>query len=125
MNHSSSSTTPTPLGVFSRLRLIALILLGMILFASVALLLSRAKNQPQASANQIVTERLKKLEANRTAAQTAVQTYAWKDKTAGTVQIPVDRAVELAIAELKSKPVKRSDVAHVPAVPAAPVATGN
>jgi hypothetical protein len=40
-------------------------------------------------------------------------TYGWVDKAKGTVQIPIDRAMELAIAELNSKQP----------VPAGPIAT--
>ena len=36
--------------------------------------------------------------------------YAWVDQKAGVVQIPIDRALELAAAELKSKKVGASDV---------------
>ena len=32
-----------------------------------------------------------------------LETYAWVDKAKGTVQIPIDRAMDLAIAELNSK----------------------
>jgi hypothetical protein len=111
---SSSATTPQSMGAFTKLRLVALILLGMILFAFSAWLLSRAQNKPEKAAGVVVTERLKKLEANRAAAQTAVASYAWQDKATGKVRIPVDRAVELTIPELKNKPVKRSDVPLVP-----------
>jgi len=128
MIHSSSSpaTTPQSMGTFSKLRLVALILLGMVLFSSAAWLLARSLNKPEAAAGVIVTERLKKLEANRAAAKSAVASYAWQDKAAGKVQISVDRAVELTISELKNKPVKRSDVPLVPNTLApAPAPAGN
>ena len=32
-----------------------------------------------------------------------LETYAWVDKAKGTVQIPIDRAMDLAIAELNSR----------------------
>jgi hypothetical protein len=112
------------MGTFSKLRLVALILLGMILFSFSAWLLSRAQNKPEKAAGVVVTERLKKLEANRAAAQSAVASYAWQDQATGKVRIPVDRAVELTIPELKNKPVKRSDVPLVPSVPT-PAPAGN
>jgi hypothetical protein len=42
-----------------------------------------------------------------------LETYAWADKAKGAVQIPIKRAMELAIAELNSKQP----------VPAGPIAT--
>jgi hypothetical protein len=42
-----------------------------------------------------------------------LETYAWADKDKGAVQIPIERAMELAIAELNSKQP----------VPAGPIAT--
>jgi hypothetical protein len=42
-----------------------------------------------------------------------LETYAWADKAKGAVQIPIKRAIELAIAELNSKQP----------VPAGPIAT--
>jgi hypothetical protein len=42
-----------------------------------------------------------------------LETYAWVDKAKGAVQVPIERAMELAIAELNSKQP----------VPAGPIAT--
>ena len=52
-------------------------------------------------------------------------TYGWVDKAKGTVQIPIDRAMELAIAELNSKqPVPAGPIATPAASPeAAPAAS--
>ena len=62
---------------------------------------ARAAERAKAYAD-LQTENAKKLE-----------TYAWADKAKGAVQIPIERAMELAIAELNSKQP----------VPAGPVAT--
>ena len=35
-----------------------------------------------------------------------LEEYAWVDKAKGTVQIPIERAMELAIAELNSKSLR-------------------
>jgi hypothetical protein len=52
-------------------------------------------------------------------------TYGWVDKAKGTVQIPIDRAMELAIAELNSKqPVPAGPIATpAPSPEAAPAAS--
>ena len=63
--------------------------------------------------------------------------YAWVSKDKGVVQLPIDRAMEVVIADLKAKPVKASSVKlEVPypaglqqppaaaAAPAAPAAAG-
>jgi len=62
--------------------------------------------------------------------------YAWVNKQKGIVQLPIDRAMEVVIADLKAKPVKASAVklevpypaglqqAPAAAAPAAPAAPG-
>lgn len=42
-------------------------------------------------------ERLAKLEELRTNEQKHRQTYAWIDQSAGVVQLPIDRAMELTV----------------------------
>ncbi|HEV3408797.1 MAG TPA: hypothetical protein VG095_00755, partial [Chthoniobacterales bacterium] len=48
-------------------------------------------------------ERLKKRQEADKEAQTALAGYGWVDKTKGSVRLPLDRAKELALAELAQK----------------------
>jgi len=54
-----------------------------------------------------------------------LETYAWADKAKGAVQIPIERAMELAIAELNSKqPAPAGPIATpAPSPEASPVAS--
>lgn len=54
-----------------------------------------------------------------------LETYAWADKAKGAVQIPIERAMELAIAELNSKqPAAAGPIATpAPSPEASPVAS--
>lgn len=112
-------TAPPKLGIFGSLRQIVLILLGMILITAASFIIIRVYNKPAATADAVVQARLEKLAAKRADAAKA-DAYAWIDKNAGTVSLPVDRAMELALAELKAKPVRRTDVVPAPPVPPAP-----
>ena len=54
-----------------------------------------------------------------------LQNYAWVDKAKGTVQIPIERAMELAIVELNSKkPTAAGPIATPAPSPAASPAAG-
>jgi len=48
-------------------------------------------------------ERMKKLQAQREQDKAALSGYAWVDKNKGTVRIPIDRAMELAMTDLAKK----------------------
>src|SRR5438552_9843610 len=48
-------------------------------------------------------ERVKKLKDVRDEDAKAVTTYAWVDKSKGTVRLPIDRAMELTVADLANK----------------------
>src|ERR1700736_6542701 len=47
--------------------------------------------------------RVKKLKDARDEETTALTSYAWVDKTKGTVRLPIDRAMELTVADLANK----------------------
>lgn len=109
-------TAPPRLGIFGSLRQVVLILLGMILFSSTALIAVRLYNKPQAAADSVVQARLERLAAKR-AEEAKIHTYHWVDQKAGVVALPVERAMELTASELKNKPVRRSEVAPPPPAP--------
>jgi hypothetical protein len=122
-----SSTIPGRLGIFGSLRQVILIVLGMALISSVTLVIIRLYNKPAVAADKVVQTRLEKLASKRGEEAKKVAAYAWIDKNAGSVQLPVERAVELTITELKSKPVRRTEVVPLPLnpSPAAAAAAGN
>ncbi len=65
--------------------------------------------------------RADKLKAVREEANAALQGYAWVDKAKGTVRVPIQRAMELTVAELaQKKPVPANPI--VPDVQPAPSA---
>jgi len=74
--------------------------------------------------------RLTKLQALREQDATALTSYAWVDKTKGTVRIPIERAMELSLTELaRKKPAPAGPIATptpaetAPAAAATPAAT--
>jgi hypothetical protein len=48
-------------------------------------------------------DRVKKLKDVRDEAAKALTSYAWVDKSKGTVRLPIDRAMELTVADLANK----------------------
>ena len=66
-------------------------------------------------------EKLKQLQKDSTAALTS---YAWVDKNKGTVRIPVERAMELTMADLASKKPTAAGPIATPAPAAAAASTG-
>jgi hypothetical protein len=65
--------------------------------------------------------RLKKLKEARDQDEKALTGYAWVDKNKGTVRLPIDRAMELTVADLGNK---KPAAAGPIAAPAASVAPG-
>jgi hypothetical protein len=114
----TNTTAPRTLGFLGQPRQVLLILLGMLLFSSAAVVIIRFYNKPALSAEKVVQQRLERLANKREAETSQLCAYAWVDKAAGKVQLPVARAVELTIAELQAKPVKGTSVAPTPAAPA-------
>ena len=65
-------------------------------------------------------KRMEKLKALHEETQKELTTYAWVDKNKGVARIPIDRAVEVTVAELaQKKPVPAGPIA-TPAAQAAP-----
>jgi hypothetical protein len=70
-------------------------------------------------------KRVETLKTTRDEATKALTTYGWIDKNKGTAHIPIDRAMELTVAELaQKKPTPAGPItapeAQTPAVPASP-----
>jgi len=70
-------------------------------------------------------KRVETLKTTRDEATKTLTTYGWIDKNKGTAHIPIDRAMELTVAELaQQKPVPAGPIAtpepQAPAAPASP-----
>jgi hypothetical protein len=64
-------------------------------------------------------DRAKKLKDLRDEDAKALATYAWIDKNKGTVRVPIERAIELTVAELSNKkPASAGPIASPPAAAA-------
>src|SRR5262252_9309674 len=67
-------------------------------------------------------KRIERLKTLREESQKDLTTYAWVDKNKGVARIPIDRAMELTVADLaQKKPVKAGPIA-TPAAQTAPSA---
>jgi hypothetical protein len=67
-------------------------------------------------------KRMEKLKTLREESQKELTTYAWVDKNKGVARIPIDRAMEVTVADLaQKKPAPAGPIATPPA-PAAPAA---
>jgi hypothetical protein len=70
-------------------------------------------------------KRMEKLKALQEENKKDLTTYAWVDKNKGVARIPIDRAMELTVADLaQRKPAPAGPIATPPA-PAAPAAGGS
>jgi len=67
-------------------------------------------------------KRLEKLKALREETQKDLTAYAWVDKSKGVARIPIDRAMELTVAELAQKKPAPAGPIATPAAQAAPAA---
>jgi hypothetical protein len=67
-------------------------------------------------------KRMEKLKALREETQKDLTTYAWVDKGKGVARIPIDRAMELTVAELAQKKPAPAGPIATPAAQAAPAA---
>jgi hypothetical protein len=65
-------------------------------------------------------KRMENLKTARDDAEKALNTYAWVDKNKGVAHIPINRAMELTIAELAQKKPAAAGPIATPAAPAAP-----
>ena len=72
-------------------------------------------------------KRVERLKTLREESEKELTTYAWADKNKGVARIPIDRAMELEVAELaQKKPAPAGPIATPPqaqASPAAPVSS--
>jgi hypothetical protein len=93
-------------------RVVAAGLIFLLLFVLAAKLLTGLAPLPDEGAAR-AAERAKAYADLQAENAKKLETYAWADKAKGAVQIPIKRAMELAIAELNSKQP----------VPAGPIAT--
>src|SRR5437016_12162908 len=64
--------------------------------------------------------RAKKLKEARDEESKALTTYAWVDKNKGTVRLPIDRAMELTVADLANKKPAPANPIAAPESDAAP-----
>jgi hypothetical protein len=64
--------------------------------------------------------RLKKLKDARDQDEKALTSYAWVDKNKGTVHLPIERAMELTVADLANKKPAAAGPIATPAASAAP-----
>jgi hypothetical protein len=68
--------------------------------------------------------RMEKLKTAREEAAKALTTYGWIDKAKGAAHIPIDRAMELTLADLRTKKPTAANPIATP-VPAAPAPAAN
>ena len=69
--------------------------------------------------------RLSKLQAQREQDHASLTSYAWVDKNKGTVRIPIDKAMQITVAELAvKKPAAAGPIATPPAAQPPASATG-
>jgi hypothetical protein len=67
-------------------------------------------------------KRMEKLKALREETQKDLTTYAWVDKNKGVARIPIDRAMEVTVADLAQKKPAPAGPIATPATQAAPAA---
>src|SRR5438874_12238209 len=67
------------------------------------------------------TKRMEKLKTLREESQKELTTYAWVDKNKGVARIPIDRAMEVTVADLAQKKPEPAGPIAAPAAQAAPV----
>jgi len=68
-------------------------------------------------------KRLERLKALHEETQKELTTYAWVDKNKGVARIPIDRAMEITVAELAQKKPAPAGPITIPPAQAAPAAT--
>ncbi|HEY5753465.1 MAG TPA: hypothetical protein VIT21_09975 [Chthoniobacterales bacterium] len=103
-----------------------LALVAVACIAWIAFVLFRGTSQTDA---ERVSKRFENLAKLNEANAKKMNSYAWVDKAKGTVQIPIDRAIDVTVSDLKDKaPAQASPIATPAPAPAAspapPPATG-
>src|SRR5437667_2234144 len=69
------------------------------------------------------TKRMEKLKTLREESQKELTTYAWVDKNKGVARIPIDRAMEVTVADLAQKKPAPAGPIATPAAQTAPAGT--
>ncbi len=85
-------------------------ILGFVLFGVVVLFLTCTRPASESLDKKRASNRLTKLDELRKQNGEKLHAYAWIDQKAGVAQIPIERAMELAVVDLKNKKVGASDV---------------
>ena len=106
-------------------------ILALLLFAVIVLVLHLRGTSGEFDSKR-AEARIEKLKALQDENDKKLSSYAWVNKDKGIVQLPIARAEELVVAELRAKPVQSSTVPveipypaglqQAPAAPAAPAA---
>src|SRR5215510_6830163 len=108
--------SPTPLSTW--LGIVCLfVLFGLIVLAVIGPS-PRGSDYEQTRAQK----RMERLKALHEENQTELTTYAWVDKNKGVARIPIDRAMEITVAELAQKKPAPAGPIATPAAQAAPAA---
>lgn len=67
-------------------------------------------------------KRMENLKTSHEEAEKALTTYGWIDKNKGVARVPIERAMELTVADLaQQKPAPAGPIATAPQTPTAPV----
>jgi hypothetical protein len=116
--------SPTPFSTWVGI-VCLFVVFGVIVFAIIGPM-PRGSNYEQTRAQK----RMERLKTLREESQKELTTYAWVDKNKGVARIPIDRAMELTVADLaKNTPAPAGPIATPPAqtaptgAPPAPVAS--
>lgn len=96
------------------------VVLLMIVFGAIAVAIIGPTPRENTYEQKRAEDRVKKLQGLRDEDAKNLKSYAWVDKNKGTVRLPIERAMELTVAELaKKKPAPAGPIAS-PAASAAP-----
>jgi hypothetical protein len=96
------------------------VLLLFVLFGAMALAIIGPAPRTDSYEKTRAEARMKKLSAAREEDAKALSGYAWIDKNKGTVRLPIDRAMELTVADLANKKPAPASAIATPAASAAP-----
>ena len=90
-------------------------------FGLLAMVIVRASPRGDSYEAKRAKARAEKLEAAQKENMSALTTYAWVDKTKGVARIPIEKAMQLSMAELaQKKPAPANPIAAPETSPAAP-----
>ena len=115
MAESTPVQSPAPLSTWFG------VVLLFALFGATALVIIGPAPRGDSYEKKRAEDRVKKLQAARDEDAKALGGYAWIDKNKGTVRLPIERAMQLTVADLaKKKPREAGPIAAVPEASAAP-----